>query len=66
MMALSFLSLTTSISYSFQPRSDSSIKTSVVGDSSKPRLTIVMSSSSLLAIPPPLPPSVKDGLMIIG
>ena len=66
MIALSFLSLTTSISYSFHPKSDSSINTSVVGDNSNPRLTIVINSSSLFAIPPPLPPSVKEGRIING
>src|SRR3546814_5224450 len=40
MMALSARSRTTSISYSFQPSSDSSISTSVVGDASRPLVTI--------------------------
>ena len=65
-IALSFLSLTTSISYSFHPNNDSSIKISLVGDSSNPLLTIVMNSPSSLATPPPLPPSVNEGLMITG
>lgn len=47
MMALSFRSRTTSISYSFQPRSDSSIRTSVVGEASRPPRTILMNSSLL-------------------
>ena len=40
MMQLSALSRTTSISYSFQPRTLSSTSTSVVGDRSRPRSTI--------------------------
>ena len=65
-MALSLLSLTTSISYSFHPNRDSSIKTSDVGDNSKPLFIMVMNSSSLLATPPPLPPKVNDGRIING
>ena len=47
MMQLSALSRTTSISYSFQPSSDSSIKSSLVGEASRPRLQIVSNSSEL-------------------
>ena len=47
MMQLSALSRTTSISYSFQPRSDSSISSSLVGEASRPRLQIVSNSSAL-------------------
>ena len=47
MMQLSALSRTTSISYSFQPRTLSSISTSVVGDRSRPRSTISRNSSTL-------------------
>ena len=47
MMQLSFRSRTTSISYSFQPSSDSSISTSVVGEASSPSRTI-RSNSDLL------------------
>ena len=47
MMQLSARSRTTSISYSFQPSSDSSISTSVVGDRSSPRRTISRNSSRL-------------------
>ncbi|MNV62141.1 hypothetical protein D3C71_1546730 [compost metagenome] len=47
MMQLSAVSRTTSISNSFQPSTDSSTSTSVVGDSSRPRLTISISSSRL-------------------
>ena len=66
MMALSARSRTTSISYSFQPSSDSSINTSVVGEASSPPVTILINSSRLYAIPPPVPPMVKLGRMIEG
>ena len=65
-MQLSLLSRTTSISYSFQPSSDSSIRSSFVGDKSKPRRQISSNSSRLYAIPPPLPPIVKDGRIMHG
>ena len=63
---LSFLSRTTSVSYSFQPISDSSISNSFVGDKSKPRSQISSNSSKLYATPPPVPPIVKEGLIIHG
>ena len=66
MMQLSLLSRTTSISYSFQPSKDSSIKSSCVGESSRPRVQIWMNSSMLYAIPPPEPPSVKLGRIMAG
>ena len=47
MMQLSFLSRTTSISNSFQPSTDSSISTSLVGEASMPRSTISMNSALL-------------------
>ena len=47
MMQLSFLSRTTSISYSFQPSTDCSISSSCVGDASKPRSQIAKNSSLL-------------------
>ena len=47
MMQLSFLSRTTSISNSFQPSTDSSISTSLVGEASMPRSTMSMNSSLL-------------------
>jgi len=47
MMQLSARSRTTSISYSFQPISDSSISSSLVGDRSMPRLQISSNSSGL-------------------
>ena len=47
MMQLSFLSRTTSISYSFQPSTDCSINNSCVGEASKPRSQIAINSSLL-------------------
>ncbi len=47
MMQLSARSRTTSISNSFQPISDSSISSSLVGDRSRPRLQISSNSSGL-------------------
>jgi hypothetical protein len=44
MMQLSALSRTTSISYSFQPSTLSSIRTSLVGEASMPRSQISMNS----------------------
>ena len=46
-MQLSFLSLTTSISNSFHPNKDSSIKTSFVGERSRPFAIIFKYSSSV-------------------
>ena len=47
MMQLSALSRTTSISNSFQPTSDSSIRSSLVGEASRPRRQMVSNSSAL-------------------
>jgi len=47
MMQLSLRSRTTSISNSFQPSTDSSMRTSLVGDASMPRSTISRNSSRL-------------------
>ena len=47
MMQLSLRSRTTSISYSFQPISDSSMSSSLVGDRSRPRTQIFSNSSRL-------------------
>ncbi len=47
MMQLSARSRTTSISNSFQPIRDSSIRSSLVGEASMPRLQIVSNSSAL-------------------
>ena len=65
-MQLSFLSLITSISYSFHPISDSSTKTSLIGDKDNPFFIIVWYSLTLFAVPPPAPPKVNEGLIIIG
>ena len=48
MMQLSALSRTTSISYSFQPSTLSSTSTSVVGEASRPALTISKNSERLI------------------
>ena len=47
-----------SSSNSFQPRTDSSTRTSWTGERRRPRLTIASKSSALKAIPPPVPPRV--------
>jgi len=47
MMQLSLRSRTTSISYSFQPMTDSSINSSWVGEASRPRATMSSNSSRL-------------------
>ena len=47
MMQLSLRSRTTSISNSFQPSTDSSSSTSLVGEASRPRATIASNSSRL-------------------
>ena len=47
MMQLSARSRTTSISYSFQPSTDSSTSTSVTGEASRPDLMMVSNSSRL-------------------
>jgi hypothetical protein len=66
MMQLSLRSRTTSISNSFQPSSDSSIRSSCVGLNMSPRLHISTNSSLLYAMPPPVPPSVNDGRITAG
>ncbi len=66
MMQLSLRSRTTSISNSFQPMTDSSMSTSLVGEASRPRAMITSNSSRLYAMPPPVPPIVNDGRRITG
>jgi hypothetical protein len=66
MMQLSARSRTTSISNSFQPSSDSSISSSLVGDRSSPRWQMATNSSMFQATPPPVPPSVKLGRITTG
>ena len=65
-MTLSFLSRITSSSYSFHPRTDSSISASCTGERSSPRARTSSNSSRLNAMPPPVPPSVNDGRTITG
>ena len=60
-MQLSSLSLITSYSISFQPTSERSKSTCVIGLASKPLSTIDSNCSQLSAIPPPLPPNVYAG-----
>ena len=55
-----------SSSNSFQPMTLRSIRTSCTGERSSPRCTAVRNSSRLYAIPPPVPPMVKDGRMMAG
>ncbi len=63
---LSFRSRISSSSYSFQPTTDSSTNTSFMGLASIPRVQTSSSSVMLLAMPPPLPPRVPEGLIISG
>jgi len=63
---LSALSRITSSSYSFQPSTDSSISTSVVGLAVRPLPAIRRSSSVSWAKPEPTPPMVKDGRTTTG
>ena len=66
MITLSAVSRMTSSSNSFQPSTDSSIRTSWVGDSRSPLATTLRNSASVFAAPPPEPPSVKDGRITAG
>jgi len=63
---LSLRSRMTSISNSFQPSTLSSTSTSPIGESASPCVTMSRSSSTLYAMPPPAPPSVKLGRMTTG
>ena len=65
-MHWSLQSRITSISSSFQPSKDSSIKISPAGEALSPNSAILSNSSLLYAIPPPVPPSVKLGRIISG
>jgi hypothetical protein len=65
-MKLSALSRMTSSSYSFHPRTLSSMSTSLVGDCKSAQATLASNSLSLRAMPPPLPPSVNDGRRMAG
>ena len=66
MTTLSALSLMTSSSYSFHPRIDSSISTSVTGLAARPVPAICRSSSGSWANPEPTPPMVKEGRTTTG
>ena len=65
-IALSFVSLITSISNSFHPIKDSSISTSFIGLASNPTEIDSLNSSILYATEPPVPPKVNDGRTITG
>ena len=63
---LSAWSRISSSSYSFQPRIDSSSRTSVVGEACSPAPAIRRSSASSCAKPDPSPPIVNDGRTTTG
>ena len=63
---LSAQSRMTSSSNSFQPMTDSSTRISWTGLIDRPRCAISRNSSTLYAMPPPTPPSVKEGRMMLG
>ncbi len=63
---LSRRSRMSSSSNSFQPITDSSTRTSEMGERSRPRATISSYSSSFQAMPPPEPPRVKAGRITQG
>ncbi len=63
---LSAWSRITSSSYSFQPRIDSSRRTSVTGEYWRPAPPIRRSSSGVYAKPEPRPPIVKEGRTTTG
>ena len=65
-IAVLFLSLITSSSISLNPLIDLSTNTWDTGDNFKAFLTSGLNSSSLSANPPPVPPRVNAGLIIIG
>ena len=56
----------TSSSYSFHPSTLSSMSTSCVGDCASAQATFASSSDASRAMPPPVPPSVKDGRRMAG
>ena len=66
MTTLSARSRITSSSNSFQPITDSSTSTCPAGLCESPHLIDASSSSGLWAMEPPVPPSVKDGRMMMG
>ena len=56
----------TSNSISFQPKMYFSTSTWCMGEASRPAAATEAISSSLWAMPPPVPPRVKAGRMITG
>ena len=66
MIQLSFLSLITSISYSFQPSIDSIISISLIGLADIPAWANILNSSILYATPEPAPAKVNDARLITG
>ena len=65
-IALPAASRMVSNSISFQPEIHFSTSICVMGDMSRPVFAITLSSSSLSAIPPPVPPRVNAGRTITG
>ena len=65
-MQLSAESRITSYSSSFHPTSDFSISTWLIGLAASPPATIASNSSSVSAMPPPVPPSVYAGRTTSG
>ena len=63
---LSFLSLRSSNSYSFQPIKALSINTSCIGEDSRPLVSKSLNFSSSNTIDAPVPPSVNEGLITRG
>ena len=63
---LSLRSRISSSSYSFQPRIDSSSRTSVVGEACRPAPAISCRPASSWAMPDPEPPIVNDGRTTTG
>ena len=65
-MQLSAPSRITSYSTSFQPTSERSSNTWLIGLAAKPLSTMVRNSSSVSAMPPPVPPRVYAGRITRG
>jgi hypothetical protein len=66
MTTVSAWSRITSSSNSFQPSTDSSTKAVWTGERARPRARTSLSSPSSLAMPPPVPPRVKEGRTTTG
>ena len=65
-MQLSAASRITSYSISFQPISERSNRIWLMGLAASPLVTMVLNSSMVVAMPPPVPPSVYAGRMTKG